>query len=99
MSGYDEPSGQQLGDWGHYAGGCTIAPYDAGDDQIGRGAKLRGLCDDPKVSEFGRDEAIKRFTSKLNSDHIQKSVLWSMSGRRLVCQSKASQRVSRRRNH
>ena len=51
-----------------------------------RGAKQGGLaksiyCNDYKVSEFGRDAAIERFATKLNSDPGLISAIWAFSGR------------------
>ena len=75
-----------------------VRSFMPGDFSSGKGAKHRGLakkglyCHDNQVSEFGRDAAINRFATMLDSGPILKSALWSMSGQRLICHHMASQR-------
>ena len=62
----------------------------AGDVYIGRGSRQRSLgpsrWGNPyKVAIFGRDEAIRKFACALTSNPTLSSVLWTLSGARLVC--------------
>ena len=61
-----------------------------GDFYVGRGCRQRGLrrslhANDYKVSEFGRQTAIERFTEKLSRDSELQENLHALSGKRLLC--------------
>ena len=61
-----------------------------GDFYIGRRCRQRGLrrslyANDYKVSEFGRQTAIERFTEKLSRDSELQDNLHTLSGKRLLC--------------
>ena len=75
----------------------SIGRMMVGDYYIGRGCRQRGLsqslfCNDFKVSVFGRDTAIEKFSMKLLTDTSLRDRLWTLSGVRLVCHCKLAQR-------
>ena len=47
------------------------------------------------MAVFGREEAIRRFSGKLLSDNRLRDRLWTLSGFRLVCHCKLTQRCHR----
>ena len=68
-----------------------------GELYIGRGSKQRSLpmsrcCNNYKVAEYGRDVAVAKFREMLLRDeHLYRS-LWALSGRRLICHCRATER-------
>ena len=60
-----------------------------GDLYIGRGTRQRSLG---KVSEFGRDVAITKFREMLLQDESMFRSLWTLSGRRLICHCRPTER-------
>ena len=68
-----------------------------GDLYIGRGSRQRSLgkgryCNNYKVSEFGRDVAITKFREMLLQDESMFRSLWTLSGRRLICHCRPTER-------
>ena len=68
-----------------------------GDMYVGRGCKQLGLrrsrfCNTHKVSVHGRDAAIALFAESLRNDSSLCADIWSLSGLRLVCHCKLSQK-------
>ena len=68
-----------------------------GDLYIGRGCKQRDLQRSPfanpyKVSVYGREAAVDLFADHLDRDTTLSDSLWKLSGRRLLCHCKDSQR-------
>ena len=45
-----------------------------------------------KVAQFSREEAIRRYSETLRSDLSLSSIIWTLSGARLVCHCKPTQR-------
>ena len=73
-----------------------VRKFMRGDYYIGRGSTQRGLtqsqiCNDYKVSVYGRKEAIWRCERKLRTHPVLRESLWTMSGLRLVCHCKRTQ--------
>ena len=67
-----------------------------GDFKIGSGASQRGprrsvFCNNFKVSEYGREEAISRFAEHLKKTPELRRRLWTLSGLRLVCHCRPDQ--------
>ena len=63
---------------------------------VGRGSGERGLgkslyCNDYKVSQYGRERAIRQFAQKLQRDEELRAIQWTLSGLRLVCHCTPSQ--------
>ena len=70
-----------------------------GDLYIGRGSgsKQRSLpksryCNNYKVAEYGRDVAITKFREVLIRDERLHRSLWTLSGRRLICHCRATEK-------
>ena len=68
-----------------------------GDLYIGRGSKQRSLgkrrhCNTFKASQYGRAAVITGFRDALLSDQKLYDSLWTISGRRLVCRCRASEK-------
>ena len=68
-----------------------------GDLYIGRGCKQRNLQRSPfanpyKVSVYGREAAVDLFAEHLGRDTTLSDSVWKLSGRRLLCHCKDSQR-------
>ena len=67
-----------------------------GDFKIDSGASQRGprrsvFCNNFKVSEYGREEAISRFAEHLKKTPELRRRLWTLSGLRLVCHCRPDQ--------
>ena len=68
-----------------------------GDLYIGRGSKQRGLgrsvwSNPHKVAQSSREEAIRRYSETLRNDRSLSSIIWTLSGARLVCHCTPTQR-------
>ena len=68
-----------------------------GDLYIGRASRQRSLsksryCNNYKVSEYGRDVAIAKFKEMLVQDISLHRSLWTLSGRRLLCHCRGTER-------
>ena len=68
-----------------------------GDLYIGRGSKQRGLgrsvwSNPHKVAQSSREEAIRRYSETLRNDQSLSSIIWTLSGARLVCHCTPTQR-------
>ena len=82
-----------LGTRGHLD---SIRSFTKGDLYIGRGSRQRKLlrssyCNNYKVAEVGRAQAISLFREHLHGDKALYASLWTLSGRRLVCHCKPTQ--------
>ena len=68
-----------------------------GDLYIGRGSRQRSLkksrhCNNYKVAVYGRDVAITKFREMLLQDKTLHRSLWTLSGRRLICHCRPTER-------